>query len=544
MKLVKAAKRCNQFNMLLQKNGIVIDSWEESREYTGFLTEVKDKARDGGVIILSRARSAASSTILRDHIPRSFLADSGVLSTSRLKRLIERKVTCDRPRFGLIPSNGSGLGHVTRMQAFAQALENYGPVAFMSFSAVLTSGAFYLPSPQYLELNDEDARVYVRESALRFFNRFDPTHIIYDGNVIPSGLLSALAMRPEIHLTWVRRGHWAGDTAEKYMAQQALADLVIEPGDISDTYDTGPSWSRRGDFCPPQGFLKTQPIRNPQSDVLPRSQALKALGLKDRKYILLMPGVLKEEDIDLVNSCVDAIKRTGAMPVLAHWPVAQAKPPEIEDLIVIESMPIAPYFAAFEAIISAAGYNAFHEIIASGQKCVFIPQEDAGRDCQPARARFAAEHGLAAFCRRCELHHLRQILETLQVPAPFRIGWMSDWSPVVQAMGVIKGSPASVEVPGRGMSNVRLFKTLHRRFLKSHRAYRTNFILALDIGTKSFLKRKIDRSAIIVTNSIDPVALRRAGYKYLWLNDMSHRALMRQIWNWLRVWRPERIRSI
>ncbi len=55
--------------------------------------------------------------------------------------------------------------------------------------------------------------------------------------------------------------------------------------------------------------------------------------------------------------------------------------------------PMSRYFAAFDAAVSAAGYNAFHELIALGVPSLFVPMARETDD-QPARARWAAGAGL------------------------------------------------------------------------------------------------------------------------------------------------------
>jgi hypothetical protein len=55
--------------------------------------------------------------------------------------------------------------------------------------------------------------------------------------------------------------------------------------------------------------------------------------------------------------------------------------------------PMSRYFAAFDAAIAAAGYNAYHELIALGVPSLFVPMSRITDD-QPARARYAESAGL------------------------------------------------------------------------------------------------------------------------------------------------------
>ena len=58
--------------------------------------------------------------------------------------------------------------------------------------------------------------------------------------------------------------------------------------------------------------------------------------------------------------------------------------------------PMSRYYAAFDGAVAAAGYNAFHELIALGVPSLFVPMHRETDD-QPARARFAesSQAGLA-----------------------------------------------------------------------------------------------------------------------------------------------------
>jgi hypothetical protein len=56
--------------------------------------------------------------------------------------------------------------------------------------------------------------------------------------------------------------------------------------------------------------------------------------------------------------------------------------------------PMSRYFAAFDASVAAAGYNAFHELIAFGVPTLFVPMP-RNTDDQAARAGWAAGHDVA-----------------------------------------------------------------------------------------------------------------------------------------------------
>jgi hypothetical protein len=59
--------------------------------------------------------------------------------------------------------------------------------------------------------------------------------------------------------------------------------------------------------------------------------------------------------------------------------------------------PISRYFAAFDMVVAASGYNAYHELIQLGPPSLFVPMPRQTDD-QAARARYAEERGVGIAC--------------------------------------------------------------------------------------------------------------------------------------------------
>lgn len=549
-----------------EKIGITLDDWDAVRTDPQKFTALQSAIGARAAIILSTKNTEALPMAMRDFSPRSYVADCRTLSRARLARLCDdvfhfdgTQLTAlhltlpaaqDIARLGFIVSNGFGLGHVTRMQALAKGLASYAVPQFMSFSAGLTRDAFYLPSQQYLQLDTPDGLAYTREATSRFFNHANPSHVFYDGNNIPAGVLAALASRPHIHLTWIRRGMWQPGTEGKFMAVQAMADLVIEPGDLADEYDTGPSWQGRNDYCPPRDFLKTPPIRPLSGDPLPREEAMRELTMDPRrKHVLLMLGASqKTEDKTVLLQTIEQVRKAGFVPVIAHWPISHDEPPRLQWALTIERMPIARFYNAFDVIVSAAGYNSFHELVAGGHAIVFMPQEDEGRDQQLARARYAVDKGLAQLCRRTDLENLHAILPLAQKTQGKAV-WMDDFDIIAKTIGL--GQKHTGPLKRRHIApNAKTLKKEYKGWKRGQRhLHKNTFVLALDMKIGTFLKkaRTLPReTTIVLTDSVDPIALRRAGFKYVWINNhmLSAYGLSRQFLSWLKIWKPKKIRDL
>ena len=65
----------------------------------------------------------------------------------------------------------------------------------------------------------------------------------------------------------------------------------------------------------------------------------------------------------------------------------------------LSEFPLSRYLRAFDLVISAAGYNSFHELLLAGVPAIFVPNEHPQQDDQLARARFVERQGLGACVR-------------------------------------------------------------------------------------------------------------------------------------------------
>lgn len=558
----------------MTKAGILVDDidalYGDQAQWAQFTAALSTNAPHTDTLILSQKKTGLSALALRDHLPNSYLGDSAILSRKRLAGLVDglwhydngrldslpvhKKPVYDSPRFGFVVSNGYGLGHVSRMRAFAQGLKQYGDCAFLSLSAVLVRDALsYAPSAQYLDLSGHNAHDYTRSLVLDFIRTYRPTHIFYDGNVLPDGLLAALSGYTDIYLVWVRRGMWHPLTHPAYLAPQALADLVIEPGDLAGGEDTGPTRTQSHTFCAPSAYLETKPVRYTQ-DSLAREDALRELGVDAVKTALIMTGSAQNNaDHILTRYLANCLIMAGYHPVIAHWPMSGQAPDDIPDATIIERTDLARYYNAFDLIVSAAGYNAYHEILSTSVPCIFMPQEDEGRDDQLARARYAERQGWAALCRRDDIHKFSHALVSLKEQTRPDLEWHADWNAITRNLGIghtkRQGEIISAAPDSISMRMVRrLAKIIHRRHGDKNERGGTErpiFILAINISVDEFRCRyRPDPRCILITNSIDPVCLRRMRVRYLWLNSGSKKRIMRQFLVWIHIWQPERIISL
>jgi hypothetical protein len=81
--------------------------------------------------------------------------------------------------------------------------------------------------------------------------------------------------------------------------------------------------------------------------------------------------------------------------VVTSSPLRDQKAPVAGGPKVISIFPLVRYLNAFDAAVSASGYNAVHELLYSALPTLLVPNSDAKTDDQPTRARVVAGTGLA-----------------------------------------------------------------------------------------------------------------------------------------------------
>ena len=150
-----------------------------------------------------------------------------------------------RRTIALYPTNGVGLGHVTRLLAVAHRLApRYEPVFFTPCHAlaVIEHAGFraeYVSEPLYDETEPADHASAMAARLVAAWRHYDPAAIVFDGNVPRDAILAAGA-ETEAPLIWVRRGMWRPDpTLDRHMALGRRFDAVIEPAEAAQSVDAG-----------------------------------------------------------------------------------------------------------------------------------------------------------------------------------------------------------------------------------------------------------------------------------------------------------------
>jgi UDP:flavonoid glycosyltransferase YjiC (YdhE family) len=297
------------------------------------------------------------------------------------------------------PTNGVGLGHVTRLLAVARRLApEYDPVFFTPCHAlaVIEHAGFraeHVPEPIQDETNPQDNARAMAPRLLAALRHYEPAAVVFDGNVPREALIAACGQF-EAPAVWVRRGMWRADPSlVRHLALSRHFDRVIEPAEIAAAVDGGAT-AQADDapvVVPPVMLLDRGELMEPTA-------ARRALGLAaGRPAALVQLGSGNNNDIERhLDHLVEAAGQLDVQLVVAEW-LIQHNPVRRQGMRYLSAFPNARYFPAFDFAVSAAGYNSFHELLHHGLPCVFLPNDNQKVDDQRARAAWAESQG-AGIC--------------------------------------------------------------------------------------------------------------------------------------------------
>jgi UDP:flavonoid glycosyltransferase YjiC (YdhE family) len=205
------------------------------------------------------------------------------------------------------------------------------------------------------------------------------------------GIVEAVRAHPGVTWVWVRRAMWQRGVGAEWLAEGKVFDFVLEPGEFAAVADEGPTAAERANAhqVGPITFLD-------ETELLDAVAARTELDLDGRPAALLQLGAGNINDIaSPVARITRHLTAHGFQVVLAESAIATAPIPPVAGARIIKVYPVSRYLRAFDLVVSAAGYNSYHEQIGFGVPTVFVPNTRTKLDDQVGRARFAAATGVA-----------------------------------------------------------------------------------------------------------------------------------------------------
>lgn len=297
-----------------------------------------------------------------------------------------------------VTSNGAGLGHISRLTAIAQHLPADRTVEFLTMSTAyerMTDSGFtfhYFPSGDAVGESPRTWNPIFRQYFLGLVRRLRPGIVVFDGTWVYTGITD-VCRTFGTPLVWVQRGMWKQEVDEASVQRhdaRSVVDHVIIPGDYagSEAVDVGAEIEPR--HVGP--IVLTEPHQ-----VFDRDAACASLGLDPAEsYVLLNLGGGSISDPDsLAHETLEVFRELAGdlTPVQVVSPLASPTecPPGLRQ---VSAYPVMPVIRAFDAMVTAAGYNSAQEAVCMGVPSILIPNAGTITDDQARRARQLAEQGL------------------------------------------------------------------------------------------------------------------------------------------------------
>ena len=315
-------------------------------------------------------------------------------------------------RVHFMPTNGNGLGHAQRCVLIAQALKaQKTDSAFFAYPSCLPminkAGFEATPLVSRSELHSNSGNNDLVNYP-RLCGHMSPNDVfVFDGGYVFDSIYRAVLDR-SLNSVWIRRGLWPSEQdnripldREKYFAR------VIEPAEAFDTLNHTISGGTH--------IKKTGPIvRQVTADDESRAALHKALknqfGLSFDKLVVTMlgSGMFHNLSANVQTVCNMIERREDYLNLILVWPSAVVPSQRYawQRSKVVKSIQASWLAAHAHFVVSAAGYNSFHESMYNGVPTIFVPQSAQVLDDQTARAEAAADLGLAAHIPAAKLSQL------------------------------------------------------------------------------------------------------------------------------------------
>lgn len=347
------------------------------------------------------------------------------------------------PRLLFLPTNGVGLGHARRCTLIAEALCGIDPDAgrpgfavFPSCVPLVRAKDFdCLPlvqkSPDHREDFANDLLTYLRLSqVLQGGDR-----LVFDGGYVFDSVYRAI-LEKRLDATWIRRGLWqAGQTQGTALDRERAFARVIVPGEAFEELN-GPLGEAK--VLPVGPVVELSPVPDAEARGVLRADLATRIGRDFDELVVTMlgGGVAADRSAQSQALAVLAETRPDTLHLVVVWPGALV-PPGLagwRNTRLVQTRNALSLCLIADLVVSAAGYNSFHELLYHAVPTIFVPQMAVYMDDQERRARAASERGLSvtvlahevlllerevrAFLDGDRAAELRAALAALELPTP------------------------------------------------------------------------------------------------------------------------------
>jgi hypothetical protein len=302
----------------------------------------------------------------------------------------------------LVTSNGTGMGHLTRQLTVALGLGDRAQCYVFSMSLAAPVIHSHGLTGEYCPSNDRNWiprtmwNRYLHDRLVAFCREVDAEAVVFDGVAPYMGLINAKMSLPRIPFIWCRRGMWQAGANTRSIGVARFFDLIVEPGDLAAAADIGATSTLTD-------AVRVAPVTlNEVVESLPREEAARALGFDPTRPIALVTlGSGRHQDFTSpATVSLRALLTDSQWQIAVTRGIAKVGLPLIDAERVVELRdvyPLARYLSAFDAAVSAGGYNTVHEFIYAGIPTLLVPSVGHETDDQVARAMECARTGVALY---------------------------------------------------------------------------------------------------------------------------------------------------
>lgn len=365
-----------------------------------------------GITQATRAASMTLGISLSEHLPD-------------LPKEEPKAAQNEEPKIQFMPTNGHGLGHAQRCVLIGEDLRQQGQdaefLAFPSCLPMINKAGFeatpLLPrSKLHKDSAANDLANYARlRTALSHRDVF-----IFDGGYVFDSVYRTI-LEKNLKAVWLRRGLWPrGQDNTQILDRQKYFNRVIEPMEAFDELNSNLSSGSQ--------IHKIGPVTR-QIDATAQSKEQLFSALRDQfnvpfeKLVVTMlgSGVLHDLSANVQTVCNAVEQDRTCLNLIVVWPsaVVPAQRYAWTQSRVVKTMRAGWLAAHADFVVSAVGYNSFHESMYNAVPTIFVPQVDTMLDDQEARAEAATKLGLAAHIPPAQLSQLdREVRQFLRGEKP------------------------------------------------------------------------------------------------------------------------------
>ncbi len=294
-----------------------------------------------------------------------------------------------------VPTNGAGLGHLTRLLAIAKRLKKRVPnkeIIFFSTSLakhlIIQEGfvGYYFPTktlfdPQVTASQWNKLFLKQLSGILRYHA---PQMLVFDGTYPYLGLIQSMNQLADIKKVWIKReGSKVRDSDIGSKQKERFFSFIITPREAGSHI---PEEAGRI-YCDPIIYLE-------KSELLDREQLLKQWKVPENSRVVYMQlGAGNINDItNDITALVQTLKQTKEIFIVMGESII-GKDLKIQEnkVMKLRDYPNSRFFKAFDLAICACGYNSFHELLHFGVPSIFIPNRETKKDDQFGRAMRAVQ---------------------------------------------------------------------------------------------------------------------------------------------------------